>query len=129
MWITFTTQYGVLGVYCGNMSIHIKIYDTDTVFDIARKVYEDFDVMASCTIYGFVLHEEKKQLIPKGELVVDCLKRMDADEHLKKNAIGSMMRQYKYKKDAVGGPIAHKIFVWEKRIIDSEPRYTIWRFQ
>jgi hypothetical protein len=116
-------------VYIAAMSMHIKIYDTDTVQDIARKIYEDFDVMASCSIYGFVMHELEHKLIPKGELVIEELRRMDEKENMGIGAAGGRYRKYKYRKDSVGGPIAHKIFTWEKRVVESEPRYTIWRYQ
>lgn len=82
--------------------------------------------MASCTIYGFVNNDGK--IKPKGEMVVDYLETLDEMENIKYK--GSVrMRDYKYRKDSVGGPIAHKIFTWEKRIVDNEVRYTIWRYQ
>lgn len=116
------------GMYRTLRSMHmIKIYDTDTVWEIAKKIWEDFDVLASCTVYGFV--EVEKSLVPKGQLVVSELRKMDELENVKKNAVGSKVRQWKYKKDSIGGPIAHKIFTWEKRIVDDEPRFTIWRVQ
>ena len=109
------------------MSIHVKIYDTDTADEIAKKIYIYFEVMASCSIYGFVTKGES--LIPKGQCVLDSLRKLDEMENIKKDAIGRLIRKFKYRKDSIGGPIAHKIFTWEIRIIDSEPRYTIWRYQ
>lgn len=104
----------------------VKIYDVDTPQEIAKKIYEQFDVMASCSVYGFVVTEEK--IIPKGELVLQEIKRLDELENI--SYFGKKkVRKYKYRKDSIGGTLAQKIFTWEKRIVDSEPRYTIWRFQ
>lgn len=110
--------------YIAAMSMVIRIYDSDTIEEIVFKIYYDFDVMASCKISGFVMHEGLKKLIPKGELVIEELRKLDLQENISEGK-----RKYKYKKDSVGGPIAHKIFVWEKRVVDQEVRYTIWRYQ
>jgi len=106
----------------------VKIYDTDSIRQIAQKIYNDFDVCASCTIIGFVINEATEQLMPKGEAVVAHLESMD--ELANCRYIGEKkVRNYKFRKNSVGGPIANKIFTWEKKIVDSEPRITIWRFQ
>jgi len=105
-----------------------KLYDTDSVVEVARKIYYHAEIMQSFAVYGFAMDEENKKLIPRGELVLRCLKAFDEiDNILEKGE--RRYRNYKFKKDSVGGPIAHKIFTWEKRVVDSEPRYTIWRFQ
>lgn len=108
------------------MSIAVKIYDTDSARDIARKIFEEFDVMSSCCVYGFV--EKDSGLIAKGEYVIEYLKMFDEMENLKFRG-EKAERNFKYRKDSIGGPIAHKIFTWEMRIVESEPRYTIWRYQ
>lgn len=110
------------------MSIMVKIYDTDPVEVIAKKIYNDLDVMMSCTIFGFIHDIDGRNLTPKGEIVLNELKRLDDLEHIGIRA-GGKYRKYKFKENSVGGPIAHKIFTYEKRMVDSEPRCTIWRFQ
>lgn len=105
-----------------HMSIYVRIYDTDTLDDIASKIFNDFDVMAFCTIFGFLTVGEK--LVPKGEIVLRKIKEMD----IAKNVPGGK-RKNVYKKDSIGGCIAQKIFTWEKRIVDKDVRYTIWRYQ
>lgn len=110
------------------MSIHVRIYDNDTVRDIAAKIFEEFDVMASCKICGFVMDERKKALVPKGELVWEVLKQLDEKENTR--AYGSKrQRVWTYRKDSVGGPITQKIFTYQVHVVDSEPRWTIWRYQ
>lgn len=109
--------------------MHIKVYDTDTVEQIAKKVFYEFDVMASVTIYGFVMNEQEQKLMPKGEAVLEYIRKLDQFNNFKDRENSKPVRYFKYKKDSIGGPIAHKIFTWEKRIVDSEPRYTIWRYQ
>lgn len=110
------------------MSIRVKIYESETVREIAEKIWEGLDVMASCTVFGFV--EDCNRLIPKGEAVLIVLKELDDKENIKKiGTTGKRQRIFKYRNNSIGGPIAHKIFTWEKRIVDSDVRYTIWRYQ
>jgi hypothetical protein len=106
----------------------VKIYDTDTPKQVAKKIYKDFDIHASASIYGFYTDIANEKIVPKGELVLEELRLMyEADQY--ENKAGKMVRKFQYRSNSIGGPIAHKIFTWEKRIVDSEPRYTIWRFQ
>jgi len=105
---------------------HVKIYDTDSSRDIARKIFYEFDVSASCNISGFV--EKNGHLVPKGEYVLEFLDMFDQIENIRFHK-DKKMRKTIYRKNSVGGPIAQKIFTWEKRIVDNEVRYTIWRFQ
>lgn len=108
--------------------MHVKIYDTDTARDVAEKVYYKFDVMASCSVYGFVMNEKEEKLIPKGEAVLKHLEMFDEIENIR--YVGEKkVRKHVYRKESIGGPISQKIFTWEKRIVDNEPRYTIWRYQ
>lgn len=103
----------------------VKIYESDTAMEIARKIYESFDVLASCNIYGMVLNDKERVLFPKGEAVLKHIEDLYGLDFLYANG----KRKYVFKKDTIGGPIAHKVFSWEKRIVDSEVRYTIWRIQ
>lgn len=104
----------------------VKIYETDSVEDIAKKIFFDFEVGASCSIYGFVVGSE--QMKAKGELVWEEIRRLD-DLHNCRDFGGKRVRKYEYRKGAIGGTIAQKIFTFEKRIIDKDIRYMIWRFQ
>lgn len=110
------------------MSMGVRIYDTETVIEIARKIYEQFDVGSSCTIYGFVMWIDEKKLVPKGEMIWMQLEQLDKEEHIGTED-GKRGRKYKFKKDSIGGPIAHKIFSRDIKVVDSEPRHTIWRIQ
>lgn len=106
----------------------VKIYNTDSVEVMAKKIYNFFEVGQSCTVYGFVVNELIKKVTPKGELVVDYIKSLYEIDCMRIIS-GRVKRAFLYKKNSVGGPVAHKIFIWDKKIVDSEPRYTIWRFQ
>lgn len=106
----------------------VKIYDTDSPYQIALKIYKDFEVLNSCTIYGFYMDEAKQKLIPKGEIIMDLIKDMYESEYIDIKE-KTRHRKFKYRNNSVGGPISHPIFTFEKRIVDMEPRYTIWRFQ
>lgn len=104
----------------------IKIYDTEQPDAIARKIWNNFEVHQSCTIYGF--YRDGEELIPKGEAILRILRALYEVDHCWDKA-GKQFRKYQWKANSVGGPIAHKIFTWEKRVVDNEVRYTIWRFQ
>lgn len=102
----------------------MRIYDTDTIEQMARKIWE-FEVHASCSIYGFVRKDSEEVLVPKGELVCKSLQVLYDLEY--KDEKGRIKQ--KFRKDSIGGPIAHKCFTWERRIVDGDVRYTIWRVQ
>ncbi len=104
----------------------VKIYDTEPAEDIARKIYNHFEVHQACTIFGFYRGDE--DLIPKGKIVVDFIEMLYSLDFCRDKG-GKQYRVYSFKPNSVGGPIAHKIFTWEKRIVDNEVRYTIWRSQ
>ena len=110
----------------------VKIYDTDTVHEMARKIYYFFDVNASVSIKGFVKIEERMKLIPKGEAVIEQLKLFDEIDNIreKMNTRGiKKQRDYVYPSNSIGGPNVQKQFRYESRIRDGEPFITIWRTQ
>lgn len=90
---------------------------------MGKKIWEGLEVGQSCTIFGFV--DTGKKIIPKGRVVVEQIelwyKRMHVGE--------GDRRRYVFRGSSVGGPIAHPIFSYEYRVVDNEPRYTIWRYQ
>ncbi len=102
-----------------------KIYDNDTPFNIASKIYGGFELHQSCTIMGFYRREADMELVPKGEIIMGIIEELYKGEYCYKDG----KRKNQFKPNSVGGPIAHKIFTWEKRIINNEVRYTIWRIQ
>jgi hypothetical protein len=105
-----------------------KIYDTDNPWQIASKIYEGFEIGMSCRVSGFVEIEEKGTVIAKGEAVLDQLRIMDDADNCRDHR-GARVRKVRIKENAIGGPIAQKIFCWDKVMNDGEPKYTIWRFQ
>lgn len=104
----------------------VKIYDIDSPLQIASKVWEHLEIGQSVSVLGFCTMSN--EILPKGEVVLSELRRLDELENVYTSG-ARKTRKVKFKKDSVGGPLAQKIFVWDKRIVDKEPRYTIWRFQ
>lgn len=106
----------------------IKVYDTDSVYEIAHKIYYDFEVHMSCSIYGFMVDEDQMKMYAKGELVWKEIEKIDTNINVRDEG-AKRRRNYKYKKESIGGPIAQKIFTKDVKIIDNVPRWTIWRYQ
>lgn len=110
--------------------IYCKVYDTDTVEEMAKKIYEEFVINQSCTIHGIELvanayYPERIRPVAKGELVVDKLTYIDRLD----NFIGKYRKRSKFS-NSIGGEIAHKAFKWKKEMLaDGSPKYTIWRVQ
>lgn len=102
----------------------VTILDIDSAMEIAKKIYERFEVLESCNVVGWGEH-----YLGKGEDVLNLLRLLDEQDHIIYNRGGKRQRENRYKANSIGGPIAHKIFTWERRIVNSEPRYTIWRIQ
>lgn len=92
------------------------------------KIYHDFEVGEVCTIIGFLVDDNNQRMIQKGQAVIDEIKRHYETEYMT-TTDQKTYRKFKYKNNAVGGPIAHKIFTFDKKIINNEPRYIIWRYQ
>lgn len=103
-----------------------KIYSTDTAREVAEKIYTSFNPGDMVSVFGFVELPEEKKLIEKGLAVLECLRWLYERDHYSHKG---RCREYKYRYQSVGGAIAHPIFTWDRKMIDSEPRYIIWRFQ
>lgn len=103
-----------------------KIYSTDSCKDIAKKIFETFDPGDIVQVYGFVTDMKTGKTRDKGDAVLEDLRWFYEFKHY---GHAGRARTYEFVKDSIGGPILHPIFTWEKRIVDSEPRYTIWRKQ
>lgn len=104
----------------------VKIYDTESPRDIAEKIYKHFEVGASCSVFGFMQDEER--LVPRGDVVLEFIRLFDEIDNIKYRGI-KKERKYIFRKESIGGPILHKIFTWEIRVVEKEVRYTIWRLQ
>lgn len=123
MWIICVFRFIGLGVYC---AMPVKIYSTDTAREIAEKIFNQFVPGDMVQIFGWVKMEKTETLMPKGEAVLEVLRWLYENKHYGHNG---RAREYKYKLNAIGGAIAHPIWTWERRIIDGEPRFMIWRVQ
>lgn len=106
----------------------VQIYDTDTIFQVGRKIYENLEINCSISVFGTSIDKEAEKVVPRGELVIKELERRYDEEYIDIKA-GKRIRKFKYRNQSVGGPILHPIFTWEKRIVDGDIRYTIWRVQ
>lgn len=104
----------------------IKIYDIDSINEIARKIYYHFEINQSCTIWGIEAYQDAA--VPKGQLIVDEIRRIYAEENMRRQGT-KIIRVRKYVENSVGGELAHKIFKWQMNKIDNDVRYTIWRIQ
>lgn len=107
-----------------HLRMPIKIYTTDSVREAAEKIYNSFEPGDMVQIFGWV--EKERKLIAKGDAVLEVLRWLYERDNYGHQG---RAREYKYRKDSIGGAIAHKIWTWEKRIVDQEPRIMIWRIQ
>lgn len=105
----------------------IRIYEEDDYLQIAEKIFKQFELNQSCVVTGWVQLEDGKTK-PKGEMVIDELRRMDKDEYLQPQG-KKMIRKRKYEPNSVGGWLAQPIFKWQSVILDKDVKYTIWRKQ
>lgn len=96
----------------------ITIHKTDSGFDIALNIFENLDLNASVTIYGFEGGE------PKGEVVIREMVALD----VAKNCRGGKRRRVRAE-NQIGDYVAQKAFKWARRIVDNKIRFDIWRIQ
>lgn len=124
MWINCALRTGCRSVYwCNIMSA--RIYDTDTAQEIAMKIWSTFQVGDFCVVTGWVQMGET--LLPKGQNVLEWIKWHYENKHYGHQG---RARTFEYEKgNAIGGPIAHPIFKWDKVNVGGEPKYQIWRSQ
>lgn len=103
-----------------------RIFAEDDWRETALKIWNNFEVNQSCKVTGF--ENDGLTLVPKGEMVINELTRIDLYTNTTTDGRGRR-RMVRPKGKSIGGYIAHKIFRWEKKIIDSEMVFTIWRYQ
>lgn len=103
----------------------VEIYDTDTSFETATKIFNSFELHQSCSVIGLVIITEDQEVIPKGEAVIRYLR--DLFDAKKENEKGRPKMSYK---NAVGGKPAEKIFKWKIGETENKiPKYDFWRAQ
>lgn len=107
-----------------------RIYETDDLFTIVNKIFEDFEIGQSVSISGFVIHGREQKVRPKGEVVLEELRILDESINAEKSRRdGRIRRKRKIEPDSIGGYVAQKIWKYKLVYINEIPRYTIWRFQ
>lgn len=79
-----------------------------------------------CSVYGLL--QKGGEVIPKGELVIEFLKMFDELDNIRYRGTRPY-RNYKFREDSIGGPIAMKIFTWDKKTVEGDIRYNFWRIQ
>ncbi len=110
--------------------IMVVILHEDTVHQIAYKIFEGFELHQSCTITGYLLDEERKLVLYKGEEVLRVLRKMDEDVNTNRPSGDKRIRRRRIVlPDSIGGYVAQKIFRYKKTVLDDEHRWSIWRVQ
>lgn len=100
-----------------------RVLLNDTAYDTAYKIYTFFVVNQSCNVRGMVLVDDEP--VPKGEIVLKELQALDTFDN-----VNSLNRRKRVKPaNSIGDYVAQKMFIWEMRIQDKKPIYTIWRKQ
>lgn len=107
----------------------ITILDTDTFQIIAKKIWNNLLVGSSVDVHGWAMNETSQQLSPLGDLVLEHIRYFDELDNCSYTKSGKKTRRSRYEQHSIGGPIAQKIFKWNRVIIDKNPRVTIWRIQ
>lgn len=105
---------------------HVAIKETDTVKEMAEKIFYHFLVHQSCTIIG--VEASNGSLDAKGALVWNEIKRLDEKENMVRNK-QKLRRKRKLLPNSIGGYVAQKIFLHDYKIQEDVLRYTIWRYQ
>lgn len=107
-----------------------RLIDTMSPFEMAKIIFEDFDLHQSCAITGWMEYKGDKQVLSKGDEVLRILTEMDMQQNCDLTRTDSRpRRKRKILENSVGGYVAHKIFMYKKVFLDSVPKVTIWRYQ
>ena len=105
----------------------------DNYLDMAKKIFDKFEIGKACVVLGYVWETDLKTKYEKGMMVVNELKRLDLafnfipTKRYVKNRPESQ-RRLMYIKNSIGGPVAHKIFRYE-RYNSTDAKWCIWRVQ
>lgn len=104
----------------------MEILDTDTVHEIAIKIFKHFEINQSCTIKGYVVDISNEDVLEKGLIILNHLERLDIEE----NTTGKTHKRKGLKiRNSVGGFVAQKIFKFKREMRNNIPVYQFWRFQ
>lgn len=93
-------------------------------WDIAKIIFDDFNVSQSVTIKGFLVYGE--DVVPKGEQVLNNLREMDKFTNLDKK---TGRRKRVILPNTIGGWVAQKCFKWKQEIRNKQIVIMIWRIQ
>jgi hypothetical protein len=103
-----------------------RIYSTMIAWEMAETIYNRFVVEQNCIVTGWEKRADK--WYEKGQLVLDEIRKRDERDNMYMTKQG-LKRKVKKWANSVGGHQAGKCFRFEKRVVNEEPRYTIWRVQ
>lgn len=104
-----------------------RIYEYESFEEMAKKIFFHFEINQSCTVSGYE-EIEGGRLVAKGEQVIAELERLDNKHNM--TTEGKVMRRKRAKPiHSIGGYVAHKIWKYRQRIVDSQVKYDIWRIQ
>lgn len=109
------------------MSNEIRVFETDSIEETARKIFEDFAIHQSCTVKGLEWNGEQR-VICKGEEVIKEIERLDRKYNMQKQG-KKLVRKRKRLPNTIGDFVAHKTFKYQKVTVDNDIRYQIWRIQ
>lgn len=116
----------------------VRIFEDDSVNEIARKIFEDFKVFDSCTITGFVMLNENgmitkdknlaSDVIEKGDAVWQQLKKLDKFKYMQ--IYGKKLTRIRtYVPNSIGGFVSQPIFRHNRRKDGDTIKWAIWRHQ
>lgn len=105
-----------------------NINELDSPYLIADALFNDFELLQSCTITGFQKDKDGR-LERRGEVILKILDNLDKSSNMQTGGDKRPRRKRVKPPNTIGGYVAQKIWKYKHEIIDSEPRTTIWRIQ
>ena len=116
----------------------VKVYEDDSVEETARKIFEDFTVLQSCTITGYCMLNENKgvtkdknlcvDVAEKGELVWQRLRKLDEGKYAR--LYGKKLVRIRTKiPNSIGDFVSQPIFSHHRRKDEEIVKWAIWRRQ
>lgn len=89
---------------------------------LAIAIWNNFFINQAVVIIGDI--EEGGQVYEKGDAVFQYLRYLDRTENYHGNR-----RKWAVPPKTTGAPKAHKMFTFQRVIIDKQAKWTIWRLQ
>ncbi len=105
----------------------VNLKSTDEAIKIATIIFNEFELMQSCSVKGYIMHGDEPVL--KGDLVLDYIREMDKKVNFDKVGRDKLRRKRVLLDDCIGGYVKHKIFKFKHEEIEGKPAVTIWRIQ